>query len=68
MPLSFLDEPQNTEFKRINIDFIKEFKEFKGSTKKELNESKSRELKENEPEWYPGCVIRRTTEITQPRT
>ena len=42
------------ESKRTIINFIKEFKEFKGDTKEQLNESKRRGLEGNEPEWYPG--------------
>lgn len=45
---NYLNEPQDTEFKRTIASFIKEFKEFREDTKKQLNEIISgRELKEN---------------------
>jgi hypothetical protein len=43
---NYLDELQNTKFKRTIINFIKVFKEFK-DTMKQLNEIKKDVLKEN---------------------
>lgn len=40
---NYLDEPQETEFKRT-VKFIKEFKEFKEDTKKHLSEIKEKEF------------------------
>lgn len=44
---NYLDKPQNTELKRIIINFIKEFKEFIEDTKNQLNEIKKKEFKES---------------------
>ena len=51
---NYLNEPQDTEFKRTIASFIKEFKEFREDTKKQLNEINEVELKENKiSEWCP---------------
>jgi hypothetical protein len=44
---NYLDEPQNTEFERTIINFLKEHKEFKDKTKNQLAEIKNKELKKN---------------------
>jgi hypothetical protein len=42
---NYLNELQETEFKRTIIDFIKELMEFKEEAKKKLNEIKEKERK-----------------------
>lgn len=45
---SYLNELHDKEFQRIIINFIKEWKDFKQATKKQLNNIKEKKLKENE--------------------
>lgn len=45
---NYLDELQDTECKRTIINFIKEFKDFKEDTKRQLSGIKENKLKENE--------------------
>ena len=44
---NYLDEPQDTEFNRTVINFIKEFKKFKGNTAKQSNEIQKQVLRGN---------------------
>ena len=56
---NYLDEPQNTKFKRTIINFLKELKEFKDKTKNQLIEIKNKEHKKN------NCLtdVQETTDI-----
>jgi hypothetical protein len=50
---NYLNEPQDTEFKRTIASFIKEFKEFREDTKKQLNEIKTKILRRTRTEGCP---------------
>ena len=51
---NYLEEPQDTEFKGTIISFIREFKDLREDTKKQVNEIKEKAFTENPlPEQCP---------------
>lgn len=42
---NYLDEPQDTEFKRTIINFSDDFKDFKEDTKKQYNDIGDKDIK-----------------------